>query len=1366
MGALVSILLWFVGIILSSVWMDSQTSNNYTSIGASYKLLSLFLPPCGCYWTFKLIGFWEQADVGVQFSNLGQIASPGDNITLLQLVLAQVAIWFLYGFLIFYLDAIVPWQYGIPKHPLFLFRRSYWSLNREPSKKARPSSSENLEMFEAVSESLCETVVELVNVTKYFNGKKKAVDDLSAKFYKNQISVILGHNGAGKTTTMNILTGLFPPSCGNMYINGYSVQENTKKARESVGLCPQHNVLFDDLTVVEHLRYFGIMKNAERVEEEINELLDKFDLTKKRFTLSKDLSGGMKRKLSMANAMIGGSEILILDEPTAGMDPQARRAVWTILQEARKTRSILLTTHYMEEADVLGDRIAFLTAGKLRCAGSPMFLKKKFDTGYKMRVAKASTDTDTRLTLKAISTFLDGAVLESNTNQEFCVNLGFPSTETLVQLFSHLEDSKLQLGIANLGVSVTTMEDVFLKVGAAGEDNAGFESSRVSSTSSSSSLHSDVEVRVPDAFPKFIRLEGPELFFSQFSALFVKRFNTIKREWWMALFLFILPVLLTVYFCVLDEWAYSTENESDIHYSLGGLYGRTEGFISSTADKSDLSPVLRKYMTREKVDFGIVQSKNFTEYLIEKSYEDPLGYRIKMMMGVDIDEKNNTIVWINEGAYHSGLSIMLSVQRMMFEIATGKELHLEVTSHPRDGSRFILDTILKLFWVRIVSVFPISLAVAFLTCSLIMNPIQENISKSKLLQLMSGVHQVIYFGSSFVFDFVLLLSSVGIMMATLLIYNPLTSFTIFADTWQAVFCLLILYGYAMIPLSYILAYIFNKPSTGFMYLLVFNVITGSIVVVVMALFDMLSILNNDVFKFDINAINISLHVLNYVPAFGVVWGFVNIHVNGLAKSFCDTTPDTIIAKYCPTKIESYFIRPCCNRCPGSDSDEDHCFVHTSPFLLDEREAAGFQMLALFIMGTISFLVLILIETNPQYLFYIISNKLRKKKRAGALSATGTHLDMEDVDVKTEREITDNIMAVPNSRDRSDEALIVHGLSKYYGSFLAVDNVTFRVHDGECFGLLGVNGAGKTTTFGMLTGDLLMSRGNAFIHDSDVKTSLRKFQRHIGYCPQFDALIATMTCKELLQLFCALRGVPRHNTNEVVNFLIDIVDLTSHAHKTAGSYSGGNKRKLSIAIAMIGNPRVLFLDEPTAGIDPSARRKIWNALMRAQKDIGSAVVLTSHSMEECEALCHRLCIMVNGRLRCLGSTQHLKSKFGEGFTVLIKLRARQNHVACEVVHTMETMFPKNVILREHHQSLMHFHVTDTSIRWSTLFSKVNEINLRFHFEDVFVSDTTLEQIFLSFAKMQKNADEDEHSESDAIDDNLPVEASSTILNYRY
>lgn len=247
--------------------------------------------------------------MGAQFSNIGQIASPGDNITLLQLVLVQIAIWFLYGFLIFYLDAIVPWQYGMPKHPLFLFRRSYWYTNSEPSKTARPSFSENLEMFEQISDSSSETVVELVNVTKYFSRKKKAVDDLSVKFFKNQISVILGHNGAGKTTTMNILTGLFPPSYGNMYINGHSVRENTKKARESVGLCPQHNVLFDDLTVTEHLRYFGIMKRTDRVEEEIVELLAKFDLTRKKDTLSKDLSGGMKRKLSMANAMIGGSEV-------------------------------------------------------------------------------------------------------------------------------------------------------------------------------------------------------------------------------------------------------------------------------------------------------------------------------------------------------------------------------------------------------------------------------------------------------------------------------------------------------------------------------------------------------------------------------------------------------------------------------------------------------------------------------------------------------------------------------------------------------------------------------------------------------------------------------------------------------------------------------------------------------------------------------------------------------------------------------------------------------------------------------------------------------------------------------------------------
>jgi len=342
---------------------------------------------------------------------------------------------------------------------------------------------------------------------------------------------------------------------------------------------------------------------------------------------------------------------------------------------------------------------------------------------------------------------------------------------------------------------------------------------------------------------------------------------------------------------------------------------------------------------------------------------------------------------------------------------------------------------------------------------------------------------------------------------------------------------------------------------------------------------------------------------------------------------------------------------------------------------------------------------------------------------------------------TKKKETDFLVA-SGPEARSNEALIAHHLTKYYGSFKAVDDISFRVHDKECFGLLGVNGAGKTTTFGMLTGDLMMSSGNAYIKQSDVRGSLRKFQEHVGYCPQFDALIDTMTGREMLTLFCALRGVPTLMIRSIVHFMIDVADLTPHADKMTQSYSGGNKRKLSLALAMVGNPRVLYLDEPTAGVDPSARRKIWNTLMRAQKDIGSAVILTSHSMEECEALCQRLCIMVNGRFRCIGSTQHLKSKFGQGFTVLIKLNALEDEQRqLEPLMTdMENIFGRHIILRENHQNLLHFHVTDTSLRWSTLFEIVDDLSKRYGFEDVLVSDTTLEQIFLAFAKTQRTGEE--------------------------
>lgn len=200
----------------------------------------------------------------------------------------------------------------------------------------------------------------------------------------------------------------------------------------------------------------------------------------------------------------------------------------------------------------------------------------------------------------------------------------------------------------------------------------------------------------------------------------------------------------------------------------------------------------------------------------------------------------------------------------------------------------------------------------------------------------------------------------------------------------------------------------------------------------------------------------------------------------------------------------------------------------------------------------------------------------------------------------------------------------------------------------------VNGAGKTSTFRMLTGDAKISNGEAFVNGLSLKMNMKEVHKMTGYCPQFDALIDDLTGRETLTLFALSRGIPKDKLEDVISRLAGDFNFTKHLDKQVRAYSGGNKRKLSTAVALLGNPIIIYLDEPTTGMDVGSKRNLWDVMCNV-RNAGKTIVLTSHSMEECEALCTRLAIMVNGQFKCLGSTQHLKSKFGQGFVLTVKLK---------------------------------------------------------------------------------------------------------------
>ena len=206
-------------------------------------------------------------------------------------------------------------------------------------------------------------------------------------------------------------------------------------------------------------------------------------------------------------------------------------------------------------------------------------------------------------------------------------------------------------------------------------------------------------------------------------------------------------------------------------------------------------------------------------------------------------------------------------------------------------------------------------------------------------------------------------------------------------------------------------------------------------------------------------------------------------------------------------------------------------------------------------------------------------------------------------------------------------------------FLAVDRISFGLDYGECFALLGVNGAGKSTTFKSLTRDIVPTQGHITIAGYNVLNEFDQARKLIGYCPQHDAIFPLMTVEEHLWFYAKIKGVPANLRTSVVEECIKQLNLADHRVKCAGALSGGNKRKLSVAIAIIGNPPIILLDEPSAGMDPEARRFMWSVVEKiSQRDKKSAVILTTHSMEEAEALSTKMGIMVRGGVfRCYGSS---------------------------------------------------------------------------------------------------------------------------------
>eukprot|EP00732_Lithocolla_globosa_P000357 Lithocolla_globosa_v1_NODE_102_length_6350_cov_93.725179.p1 type:complete len:962 gc:universal NODE_102_length_6350_cov_93.725179:3330-445(-) len=408
-----------------------------------------------------------------------QINSGTEMNRLFVMLILETIVLFLGGA---YFQAVTPSEYGVPRPWHFVFTDPYkWFKNRNNTKQVNDKLTleENLGLIEeevdldedvlAEQERVeknqypANSAIVMHGMQKIF-GTKVAVKKISFAVDPDTVFGLLGPNGAGKTTLINILTGLYPPTHGHAILAGFSVTESMESVYQNIGVCPQHDILWDDLTVEEHLLFYARLKGVSREEESaaVEKSLSSVSLGGFRERFPPSLSGGERRRLSIAIALIGNGKVVFLDEPTTGLDPEVRRLIWDIINNAKKDKTIVLTTHSMEEAEVLCQCIGIMAKGSLRCIGPQLKLKNKFGSGFKLHISGDSTHINE--SVKYVEAHLPEGFkkLDSyagSTTYQFPANV-----DQVANLFEEMMKNHAENHIQEWGMSQTTLEEVFLKI--------------------------------------------------------------------------------------------------------------------------------------------------------------------------------------------------------------------------------------------------------------------------------------------------------------------------------------------------------------------------------------------------------------------------------------------------------------------------------------------------------------------------------------------------------------------------------------------------------------------------------------------------------------------------------------------------------------------------------------------------------------------------------------------------------------------------------------------------------------------------------------------------------------------------------------
>ncbi|RMZ55176.1 hypothetical protein APUTEX25_005454, partial [Auxenochlorella protothecoides] len=1293
-----------------------------------YLLLTQFIQS-GHWWVIFLElvpgwalfrGLWEMGTYAFRgaYKNSGgmswsSLSDPGNGSTAVLIIFAVE--WVVFLILAWYFEQVIPSGVGITKHPLFFlggkFRKRSLAAQSTPTDVVQvPLEPEDVraERQRVSDGDTAGSSIVIKDLVKIFpptggNPRLAAVKGLTLAVERGECFGLLGPNGAGKSTTINILTGFLTANGGSVVVEGNDLRDGMKPIHALMGVCPQDNLLWEQLTARQHLDFYGRLKGLKGTE-----LKEAVDAALKSVNLYNSgvgdkqvqaYSGGMKRRLSVAISFMGSPAVVYLDEPSTGLDPASRQNLWDVVKEGKKGRGIVLTTHSMEEATVLCDRLGIFVDGQLVCLGSPQELTSRYADFYVYTIMTPPEQGEAahKLVLSMSPNARQTYALAGTRKYELPV-----ADVTLAVVFNEMTAASNHLTILDWGIANATLEEVFIKT----------------------------------------------TFRTQATALFLKNVAQQRRQRRSNALLIISPVLFFVILFVLETLI---NNALDTPTYKCGCYClrccSTNGSRQYTCRNNTEGAACRFYEDCEEYDesrcgLGYSTAAQAMYCPVPQPSTWPALMQIPRTAR-RAEPWRPAAAMLYTAIYASGLSqlgLILGSDRNRFfptyyvepSLISTRYYNASLTAVVRNASSPSVSLFLDQLGTSLDALSnAVGLGLAVPSISPVTGEPAWQANASAINRFLYCGYPQIRCGGRVQEDYEV--SQAWDFQNTSVEtgqYNVRMWFngTGRVDVYNSFPSLLrVNQGINLAANSFL------QRALGPGYqsrLLGFQEMPKDVTRLTVSI----STLLGPLFFVWLSQLLLPTMLLTLVyekekRLIQYTWFFIMNFLFSMILVGMGWAVDLPIFRLTSYSYTVVFYFLWCNCLIG------FAFLLSTLFT-SSRTAVVTAFLLIFGTGLIGFLLLsrfidnghwwvIFLELIPGFALYrgfyemgayafraTFSPGSTRGLQWSTLSDPGNGsiavliifavewVIVEPEDVQAERARVEN--------GGADEACIqIKSLVKIFPAvggnkrLAAVKGLTMAVERGECFGLLGPNGAGKSTTVNILTGFLTATHGSVIVEGHDTRNGMRPIHSIMGGEDLETAIIKSLASVNLLH--------GRVGEKQVL------------------SYSGGMKRRLSVAISFIGSPVVVYLDEPSTGLDPASRHNLWDVVKEGKE--GRGIVLTTHSMEEANILCDRLGIFVDGQLVCLGTPKDLTTRFGGYYVFTIMTPAEEGESAHRLVLSMSPNARQTYSLA----GTRKYELPVSDVTLAGVFEAMTTAAAHLTILDWGIANATLEEVFIKLAK---------------------------------